>query len=64
LDFRSREAIHPKAYAAEYFLRKTREVIAAVPEQRFPDEESLNAGYGGIYRKSGGNLQWFDEYDK
>jgi hypothetical protein len=41
----------PKRYAAEYFLKKTREVIAAAPGQKFQDKESRNAAME-VYRKA------------
>jgi hypothetical protein len=41
----------PKLYAAEYFLGKTREVIAAAGKQKFPNEESRNAAMD-VYRKA------------
>ncbi|MHB9028842.1 MAG: CehA/McbA family metallohydrolase [Candidatus Latescibacterota bacterium] len=33
----------PKRYAAEYFLKKTRELIAAAPDGKFPDEDARAA---------------------
>jgi hypothetical protein len=33
----------PKQYAAEYFLKKTRELITAAPDANFPNEEARAA---------------------
>jgi hypothetical protein len=41
----------PKRYAAEYFLKKTREVIAAAPDMKFPTEDSRAAAMD-VYQKA------------